>query len=481
MSSTSSHITSLEEKSFSWSPSTQVPHFLYNHYRNSSGSGTPRNVSSAASSAASSVVRLPISQSRQASHGDEKIRPPESPQTIPALCAESHGNPASSAFADVATEPTIKQSKKHNLAFTFFGLLSIILAALVIAFGWINTPQQKLCLAFEDDFTGRTTLNTDNWDYEVQADGFGNHEFEMTTTQANNSFIEDGRLYLVPTLTSDEIGEAAITGNFTYSLNSTCTAYPQTEAACVSISNSTTGQVLQPIKSARIRTKATINRGRIEVRARLPIGDWIWPAIWMMPEDSVYGDWPRSGEIDMIESRGNVVESRSDRYQNSVTSTLHWGPSPATDRWGLTTSNFTVPRDYFSQDFHTFGLDWSPTSLVTWVDKPSRHIMKIDMNRSFFAFSRLSHLLWNGTAVQDPWNGKKGAPFDQKFYLILNVAVGGTNGYFSDADRDKPWQNAGSNPVSDFWAARSRWLPTWPTDSKRRGMAIDSVKMWQRC
>ena len=200
-----------------------------------------------------------------------------------------------------------------------------------------------------------------------------------------------------------------------------------------------------------------------------------------MPEDSVYGDWPRSGEIDMVESKGNVVESRSDRYQNSVTSTLHWGPSPATDRWGLTTSNFSVPRDHFSEEFHTFGLDWTPTSLTTWIDKPSRHIMTLDMNRDFFAFSKLSHLLWNGTAIQDPWSGNKGAPFDQKFYLILNVAVGGTNGYFSDSERNKPWQNAGTNPVADFWAARSRWLPTWPTDPKKRGMAIDSVKMWQRC
>lgn len=428
------------------------------------------------------MVHLPASHSRNLSSGNEKFAPSSTAHTIPVFGGrETPSNDTSSPSSVTATEPVATQkSRKHNLAFSFFGLLSVILAAVVIAFGWINTPQQKLCLAFEDDFTGRTTLNTDNWEYEVRTDGFGNHEFEMTTTQANNSFIEDGTLYLVPTLTSDEIGEAAITGNYTYSLNSTCTASPMTSSACESVSNSTLGEVLQPIKSARIRTKASINRGRIEVKARLPAGDWIWPAIWMMPEDSVYGDWPRSGEIDMIESKGNVVKSQKDRYQNSVTSTLHWGPSPATDQWGLTTSNFSVPRDYFSEEFHTFGLDWTPTTLTTWIDKPSRHIMKLDMNRDFFAFSRLSHLLWNGTAVHDPWN-HKGAPFDQKFYLILNVAVGGTNGYFADSERGKPWQNAGTNPVSDFWAARSRWLPTWPTDPKKRGMAIDSVKMWQRC
>ncbi|TKY84696.1 hypothetical protein EX895_006598 [Sporisorium graminicola] len=481
MASSSGHTTPMEEKSFSWSPSSQVPHFLRNHYRNSSNAATPRSHGSESSSAASSVIHMPISHSLAASSVHEKVGLPSTSRTATVFGGEKSTENTSAASSITATEQLAKDGKSHNLAFSFFGLLSVILAAVVIAFGWINTPQQKLCLAFEDDFTGRSTLNTDNWEYEVRTDGFGNKEFEMTTTQTNNSFIEDGTLYLVPTLTSDEVGEAAITGNATYSLNSTCTAYPLTQAACESVANATLGEILQPVKSARIRSKASINRGRIEVRARLPTGDWLWPAIWMMPENSVYGDWPRSGEIDMVESKGNLVESRSDRFQNSVASTLHWGPSPATDRWGLTTSNFTVPRDYFTEEFHTFGLDWTPTSLTTWVDKPSRHIMKLDMNRDFFAFSKLSHLLWNGTAIQDPWNGKKGAPFDQKFYLILNVAVGGTNGYFSDGDRNKPWQNAGTNPVADFWAARSRWLPTWPTDPKKRGMAIDSVKMWQRC
>ena len=66
----------------------------------------------------------------------------------------------------------------------------------------------------------------------------------------------------------------------------------------------------------------------------------------------------------------------------------------------------------------------------------------------------------------------------------MNVAVGGTNGYFSDnnaATLDKPWSNAGINPRADFWSARDSWLGTWPKDSKQRGMAIDYVKMWQKC
>jgi beta-glucanase (GH16 family) len=57
------------------------------------------------------------------------------------------------------------------------------------------------------------------------------------------------------------------------------------------------------------RGKQTLRYGKIEVVAKLPKGDWLWPAIWMMPQESVYGDWPRSGEIDIMEARGNDRDS----------------------------------------------------------------------------------------------------------------------------------------------------------------------------
>lgn len=67
------------------------------------------------------------------------------------------------------------------------------------------------------------------------------------------------------------------------------------------------------------------------------------------------------------------------------------------------------------------------------------------------------------------------------FYLILNVAVGGTNGFFPDNVGGKPWLDSSTTAMSDFWAAKDRWYPTWPTDPTERGMAVRSVKMWQRC
>ena len=62
----------------------------------------------------------------------------------------------------------------------------------------------------------------------------------------------------------------------------------------------------------------------------MPRGDWIWPAIWMLPKNAEYGNWPSSGEIDIVESRGNANCANG---LNSFGSTLHWGPDWATDAW----------------------------------------------------------------------------------------------------------------------------------------------------
>lgn len=84
--------------------------------------------------------------------------------------------------------------------------------------------------------------------------------------------------------------------------------------------------MIPPVRSARLTTKGNkgIRYGRVEVVAKLPKGDWIWPAIWMMPEESVYGEWPRSGEIDIMESRGNGRDY-DEGGRNLYYGTVHWG------------------------------------------------------------------------------------------------------------------------------------------------------------
>lgn len=67
------------------------------------------------------------------------------------------------------------------------------------------------------------------------------------------------------------------------------------------------GNYNNPIRSARLRTVNSFSAkyGRVVIRAKMPKGDWIWPAIWMLPKHAEYGSWPSSGEIDIVESRGN--------------------------------------------------------------------------------------------------------------------------------------------------------------------------------
>ena len=83
--------------------------------------------------------------------------------------------------------------------------------------------------------------------------------------------------------------------------------------ACGAVSNFTTGAVINPVMSARLTTRRShhIQFGKVEVRAKLPRGDWLWPSIFMMPVKDTYGAWPLSGEIDIAQARGNGPEYKA--------------------------------------------------------------------------------------------------------------------------------------------------------------------------
>lgn len=138
---------------------------------------------------------------------------------------------------------------------------------------------------------------------------------------------------------------------------------------CSIRSNKTAGLIIPPIRSARLSTqgKKTLKYGRVEVVAKLPQGDWLWPAIWMMPESSVYGPWPQSGEIDIMESKGNAGQSYPNG-RNSISSTLHWGPSPGYDAFWRTFGLHNLKRTDYSEAFHTFGLEWTRDYLFMYLD-----------------------------------------------------------------------------------------------------------------
>ncbi|MFN7117727.1 MAG: family 16 glycosylhydrolase, partial [Saprospiraceae bacterium] len=145
--------------------------------------------------------------------------------------------------------------------------------------------------------------------------------------------------------------------------------------------------------SARLRTinKGDWTYGRFEARMKLPYGQGIWPAFWMLPTDEVYGSWPQSGEIDIMELVG--------REPNRAYGTIHYGPAyPNNQSQG---NNYTLNSGIFNDAFHTFAIEWEPGVIRWYVDD--------------YLYSTKT------SADVAPYNW----PFNQRFHFLLNLAVGG--------------------------------------------------------
>lgn len=138
----------------------------------------------------------------------------------------------------------------------------------------------------EDNFDG---INKDFWSHEIQRGGFGSGTFEWTTDDPKNAYTDAEGLHIVPTLTTETtpITKEQLIDNYVLNLTTdkACTA-EGTELVdkCSIRSNKTAGTIINPVRSARLSTKGkkTITFGKVEVVAKMPQGDWLWPAIWMM-------------------------------------------------------------------------------------------------------------------------------------------------------------------------------------------------------
>lgn len=148
--------------------------------------------------------------------------------------------------------------------------------------------------------------------------------------------------------------------------------------------------------SAKIvsREKGDWLYGRFEIRARLPRGIGTWPAIWMLPTDWKYGGWPASGEIDIMEHVG---------YDPGIVhGTIH---TEAYNHIKQTQKEGKISVPDAQDEFHVYAVDWTKDKMDFYVD------------------SKLYH-----TVTRNPEDDYRGWPFDQRFYLIMNVAVGGNWG-----------------------------------------------------
>lgn len=123
-------------------------------------------------------------------------------------------------------------------------------------------------------------------------------------------------------------------------------------------------EIINPIRSGRIKTVDgfRFKYGKVEARAKVPRGAFLWPAIWMMPSKSVYGSWPNSGEIDIMESRGNdQIQAGDEEIGNQrALQTIHFGKHHE-----HTETNNNVDEG-FHKHFHLYKLEWTPGTFVNF-------------------------------------------------------------------------------------------------------------------
>ncbi|CAH1105417.1 unnamed protein product [Psylliodes chrysocephalus] len=344
------------------------------------------------------------------------------------------------------------------------------------------SPKRKICsgdLIFEENFD---LLRLDIWKHEqTLGGGSGNNQFQWYTNNRSNTYVEDGILHIRPTLLADERGE-----DFLYNGTIDINGDKPTDSCTNSrydgcVRTGTKDIILNPIKSARMHTAESFafKFGKVEARAKAPIGDWLWPAIWMMPRWNKYSSWPASGEIDIMESRGNrqFFKNKINIGVEQVSSTLHWGPNANYNRYNYTTfqKNDDNPNGWH-QDFHRYQLEWRPENISFLID--DEYVGTVTPPEG--GFWELGQL--NATGLENPWkHGTKMAPFDDEFYFILNVAIGGTS-FFSDMAENKPnhkpWKNFdGRASMTEFWKAKEQWLPTWDVKSDDSHMQVDYIKV----
>ncbi|SMG09761.1 Glycosyl hydrolases family 16 [Marivirga sericea] len=226
-----------------------------------------------------------------------------------------------------------------------------------ILFAHCSEKQEQLI--WSDEFDGEGLPDTKDWNIThgngcPEFCGFGNNEKQFYTKSLENIRQEDGKL-MIKALKDDSKGYT----------------------------------------SAKVTTKNKHDwkYGYIEVRAKLPIGKGAWPAIWMLPSLSGDMEWPRDGEIDIMEHVGY--------NPGTVYGTIH------TERYNHvkgTEKSDSIKIEDAHKEFHTYAIHWTDEKIEWLVDDIPYHTV-----------------LKNG-------DGKAGWPFDEEFHLILNLAVGGNWG-----------------------------------------------------
>jgi beta-glucanase (GH16 family) len=267
----------------------------------------------------------------------------------------------------------------------------LFVAAVLSDPAWAQTqPADSWALVWSDEFDGKG-IDPSKWGFEVDCWGGGNEERQCYTARPENAFVQDGRLQIVARR------ETAVGPALPVHLDD---ALPETERGKLAA---------KPFTSARLTTKgkADWTYGRFEVRARAPEGQGAWAAAWMLPSEERYGAWAASGEIDILElvNQGAECKSCEDGRENRVFGTIHYGGEWPRNRY----KGKDTPLPSTDDRFNVYAVEWQEGEIRWFVDGQ--------------LYSTLTRKDWGSKAVFSKL--PKSAPFDQPFYLILNLAIGG--------------------------------------------------------
>ena len=241
-------------------------------------------------------------------------------------------------------------------------------------------------LVWEESFSG-SKLDTSKWNYDtgngyVGADGtyvsgWGNEELEYY--QKENVSVEDGKLVIEAK--KEQVSDTRGTYDFT---------------------------------SGKITTKGKFSQkyGKFEAKIKLPQGQGYWPAFWMMPQNDVYGGWAASGEIDIMEAAGGDIKAAG--------GAIHYGSQWPNNTYTAKDYHFLEGKDI--TDFNVYSVEWEPGEIRWYVNGE--------------LFQTLNN--WSSTGAGNATKYAYPAPFDQEFYLILNLAVGGWYGGNPDQTTEFP-------------------------------------------
>ncbi len=268
---------------------------------------------------------------------------------------------------------------RRRIALVAAGLLAVPLTLTGTQLGTARPAAALGPLVWADDFNGAagTAPDSSHWGYDTGGSGWGNNELEYYTTSTSNAAL-DGAGHLVITARKENPG-----------------GYSCWYGSC-------------QYTSARLLTsgKFTQQYGHIEARIKLPRGQGLWPAFWMLGSNIGSVGWPTSGEIDIMENVG--------REPSVNHGSLH---GPGYSGGNPLTGTYTLPGGAaFADDFHTFAVDWDPSGVS----------FSVDGN----VYERHTPADTNG----NPW------VFDHPFFILLNVAVGGSFPGSPDSSTSFPQQ-----------------------------------------